>query len=97
MIFIIILISITLFILYKVFHTDQDTDFNVPKRTNRNKAYFEALEKQKRYDDFCKKLPDIKMLDLGFFFLYFNGRLRQKYASLPDLLKDELIDYYKIQ
>ena len=60
MIFIITLISITLFILYKVFHTDQDTDFDVPKRTSKNKAYFDALERQKRYDDFWKNLPDIK-------------------------------------
>lgn len=53
-------------------------------------AYVYALEN-------FRKLSDITMLDLGFFAQDFNSRLRQKYESLPDLLKDELIDYYKVQ
>lgn len=53
-------------------------------------AYVYALEN-------FRKLSDITMLDLGFFVQDFNGRLRQKYESLPDLLKDELINYYKVQ
>ncbi len=50
-------------------------------------AYVYAL------DNF-RKINNISMFDLGFFVEDFNKRLRQKFGTLPDELKDELSNLY---